>query len=125
MCMGQHRGTGARPMSGTTTNLNALRTRGRMTWSDDEHGWIAWPDEVRAALAADGFQEVRAAPAPAADHRPADGVWRGVNPGTRAMASLTWTARPPASSATVFIEIDGQPIERPGRDPIEEEGGQG
>jgi hypothetical protein len=114
-------------MNGVTPNLNALRARGRMSWSDDERGWIASPDEVRAALAADGFYEfVREAPATTmADPGPADGAWRGVNPRTRAVASLTWTSRPPASSATVFIEIDGQSIARPGRDPMEEEGGQG
>ena len=113
-------------MSGATTNLNALRAGGRMSWSEDERGWIASPDEVRNALAADGFREcVREASATRADPQPAGGVWHGVNPKIRAVASLIWTSRPPAPSATVFIEIDGQAIGRPGRDPVEEEGGQG
>ena len=32
------------PMNG----LNELREQGRMTWIEEEHGWIAAPEEVRA-----------------------------------------------------------------------------
>ena len=113
-------------MSGTTTNLNTLRARGRMTWSESEHGWIASPDEVRDALAADGFHECVRDPARPEVAPPTEsGVWLGVNPTTRTVASLTWTPRAPGLSTTVHIEIDGQSITRPGRDPVEEEGGQG
>ena len=126
MGSGRDRRTGERPMSGVTANLNALRARGRMSWSEDERGWIASPDEVRAALAADGFREcVRDAPATTPDATPAAEAWRGIHAKTGAVASLVWTSRLPPASATVFIEIDGQAIARPGRDPIEEEGGQG
>jgi hypothetical protein len=41
------------------------------------------------------------------------------------VASAVWVNRPKAQEAMVFIEIDGESITRPGRDPDEEEDGEG
>jgi hypothetical protein len=43
--------TAAAPQHG----LNELRQRGRMTWIEEEHGWVAAPAAVRAALSTAGF----------------------------------------------------------------------
>jgi hypothetical protein len=107
-------------------SLGALREQGGMTWIGHERGWVATPAEVLAALANDGFEECkREMTTSRRDCRPAGGVWQGINPRTRSVASVVWVARPVAQAATVFIEIDGESITRPGRDPDEEEGGEG
>src|SRR5260370_41803016 len=41
------------------TGLNELREQGRMTWIEEEHGWIAAPEEVMKALSDDGFEECK------------------------------------------------------------------
>ena len=106
--------------------LGALRGQGGMMWVEDERGWVAEPAEVLNALANDGFKECkREMTTSRRDCRPAGGVWQGVNPRTSSVASVIWVARPAARAAMVFIEIDGEPITRAGRDPDEEEGGQG
>src|SRR3970040_472784 len=46
-------------MSGPMTSLNALREQGQMTWSEDEQSWTGAPEEIFAALAADGFAECK------------------------------------------------------------------
>jgi hypothetical protein len=97
-----------------------------MVWVEDERGWVAEPAEVWNALSNDGFKECkREMTTSRRDCRPAGGVWQGINPHTSSMASVIWVARPAARAAMVFIEIDGEPIARAGRDPGEEEGGQG
>jgi len=80
---------------------------GRMQWTG--HGWIAEPEEVVDALALDGFQECKREVARnPIDHRPAGGVWQGLNNQTGAVASAVWVKSPDQS--LVFIEIDGQPL---------------
>ena len=80
---------------------------GRMRWTG--HGWIAEPDEVMEALACDGFQECKREVARnPIDHRPAGGVWQGLNNQTGAVASAIWVKAPDQS--LVFIEIDGHPL---------------
>jgi hypothetical protein len=104
----------------------ALRGQGGMAWSEDNRGWVGEPAEVLNALANDGFEECkRETTTSRQDCRPAGGVWQGINPRTRSVASVIWVARPAARAAMVFIEIDGESITRAGRDPDEEEGGQG
>ncbi len=106
--------------------LETLRGQGGMVWVEDERGWVAEPTEVLNALEKDGFKECkRETTTSRRDCRPAGGVWQGINPRTSSVASMIWVARPAARAAMVFIEIDGEPIARAGRDPGEEEGGQG
>jgi hypothetical protein len=106
--------------------VNALREQGGMTWIEDGRAWVAAPAEVLNALANDGFEECkREMTTSRRDCRPSGGVWQGINPRTRSVASVIWVARAEGQAAMVFIEIDGDSITRPGRDPDEEEGGQG
>ena len=42
------------------------------------------------------------------DHRPAGGIWQGLNSQTGAVASAVWVKSPDQS--LVFIEIDGRPL---------------
>ena len=96
------------------TKLNELRDQGLLTWSEGERGWAGAPAEILAALAADGFAECkREMTTSRRDCRPVGGVWQGVNPQTRSVASLIWVARQEAQPATVFIEIDGEALLRP------------
>jgi len=106
--------------------LDALRERGGMAWSEIERGWLAWPAAVVEALASDGFEECkREAVTSSQDGRPAGGVWQGINPCSTSMASVVWVARSSRPGPIVFVAINGKPITRTGRDPDEEEGGQG
>jgi len=106
--------------------LDALREQGGMTWIEGGRAWVAAPAEVLIALANDGFDECkREMTTSRRDCRPAGGVWQGINPRTRSVASVIWVVRPAAQAAMVFIEIDGESVTRSGRDPDEEEGGQG
>jgi hypothetical protein len=104
-------GERASKMNGPMTSLNGLREQGQMTWSEGEQGWTGAPAEILAALAADGFAECkREMTTSRRDCQPVGGVWQGVNPRTRSVASLIWVARPAARPATLFIEIDGEPL---------------
>jgi hypothetical protein len=95
-----------RGMNGSDRLLELCRG-GRMQWTG--HGWIAEPEEVVEALARDGFQECKREIARnPGDHRPAGGVWQGLNNQTGAVASAVWVKSPDQS--LVFIEIDGQPL---------------
>ena len=126
MSLGWEGGGGDVELSGLLTHLNDLREQGRMTWNERTRGWLGTLDEIVSALQGDGFV---ADGEPTTTRRPhrsrAGGVWQGVNPFTGSVASAVWVARPLAPAATVFIRIDGGWITRPGRDPDEEEGGQG
>jgi hypothetical protein len=113
-------------VSGSMTELNGLLSQGRMTWSEREHGWIGTPSEILAALVADGYEECqRETTTSHRDCRPAGGVWQGINPSTGSVASAIWVARPRSPDGVLFIQIDGESVARPGREPDEEEGGQG
>jgi hypothetical protein len=101
-------------MSDPMTRLNGLRDQGLLTWSEGEQGWAGAPAEILAALAADGFAECkREMTTSRRDCRPVGGVWQGVNPETKSVASLIWVARPAAQPATLFIEIDGEALLSP------------
>jgi len=41
-------------MNGVMAGLDDLRALGRMTWSEDERGWVGVPDEILDARANDG-----------------------------------------------------------------------
>ena len=113
-------------MSGLMTRLNELREQGRMTWNEPARGWLGTLREIVAALEDEGFTECsQAVAASRRDRRPAGGMWQGVNAHTGSVASAIWVARPAGPLAMVFIQIDGEWITRPGRDPDEEEGGEG
>ena len=135
---------------GQMKGLNELREQGRMTWIEQEHGWVAAPEEIMNALSTDGFEECkREMTTSRRDRRPAGGVWQGVNTCTGSVASAIWVNRPAWHQAIMFIDIDGEslvgahalsegamsePLDqleydhgstRLERDPYEEEGGEG
>jgi hypothetical protein len=96
-----------RPLTGFTE----LREQGRMTWMEDEHGWLSIPEEILKALSTDGFEECkRAMTTSRRDLRPAGGLWQGVDPRTGSVASAVWVNRPGWDQALVFIAIDGDPL---------------
>lgn len=95
--------------------LNQLCDHGRMTWIEQEHAWVAVPEEIVQALPSDGFEECkREMTTSRRDSRPAGGVWQGINTGTGSVASAIWVHRPPGPQAIVFIAIDGEPLKGPG-----------
>jgi hypothetical protein len=95
----------------TSYNLGDFQQRGRMTWARDEGGWIARPDEIVDTLSHDGYQEYkREVTRSRRDRAPTGGVWQGLNIETGSVASVIWVRRGPADDATVFIDIDGQPL---------------
>ena len=107
-------------MTNLMPSLNALCERGQMNWSHHEGGWNGTPEEVFRALGADGFQECkREMTTSRRDCRPVGGVWQGINPQTKSVASLIWVSRPAAQPAMLFLEIDGETIASPGREPDE------
>jgi len=114
-----------RPMNG----LSELREQGRMTWMEEEHGWVAAPEDVVKALSNDGFEECkREMTTSRRDRRPAGGVWQGLNTRTGSVASAIWVNRPTWPQAIVFIAIDGDSLKggrpRLERDLYQEEGGE-
>ena len=117
-----------RPMTG----LNELRKQDKMTWIEQEHGWVAAPEEIVRALAKDGFAECkREMTTSRRDLRPAAGVWQGVDPRTGSVASAIWVTRTAWDQAIVFISIDGESLKDDHTDPAvegdpyKEEGGEG
>lgn len=111
-------------LNGTMTGLNGLRRQGRMTWSEAERGWRGAPEDILDALVTDGYDECKRETTASHDGRLAGGLWQGVNPESGSVASAIWVARPPSSESLVFIQIDGESVARPGREPGEEEGGE-
>jgi hypothetical protein len=112
--------------------LHDLREQNRMTWIAQGHGWLAAPEEIVTALSKDGFEECkRELTTSRRDLRPAGGVWQGVNPRSGSVASVIWVTRPAGPRAIVFIDIDGESLKgdhghsKVGRDPYNEEGGEG
>src|SRR3989449_6155895 len=59
------------------TGLNELRERGMMTWIEQEHGWVAAPEEIVKAFSKDGFEECNRETATSRrEWQPPGGVWR-------------------------------------------------
>src|SRR5256712_6629774 len=78
------------------TGLNELRARGLMTWIEQEHGWVAAPEEIVKAFSKDGFEECnRETTTSRRDWHPPGGAWQGVDTRTGSVASATWVNRPP------------------------------
>lgn len=101
-------------MTDPMPNLKALRERGQMTWSRQGDGWIGTPKEIFLALGADGFQECKNEMTTSRrDCRPVGGVWQGINPQTKSVASLIWVSRLASQLAMLFLEIDGETIASP------------
>jgi hypothetical protein len=91
--------------------LSGLQQAGRMRWLRSENGWVAHPDEIVAALADEGYQEVKREEAKTGRERTvAGGVWQGLNADTGSVAAAIWVNRPTADEMLVFIAIDGQPL---------------
>jgi hypothetical protein len=114
-----------------TDGLDELRGQGRMTWVEEEKGWVAAPEDVVGALSKDGFDECkREMTTSRRDTRPAGGVWQGVNTRTGSVASTIWVNRPQWPQAIVFITIDGVSLTGPAvpsrdGDASHEDGGEG
>lgn len=103
-----------RQMDGLMATLNDLYKKGRMTWTEQEKGWVGRPEEVLGALETDGFHEChRERTASPSGRPPTEGTWDGINPHTRSVASVTWAVRQAAEPPMVFIEIDGESITAP------------
>ena len=99
-------------------SVDALRRHGQMTWSHRAHGWNGEPDEVLRALGSDGFQECkREMTTSRRDCRPVGGIWQGVNPYTKSVASVVWVACSAPQPAMMFLEIDGVTMVSPGKEP--------
>jgi hypothetical protein len=93
--------------------IHQLLTEAKMTWMQEEQGWIVAPDDIVDALTSDGFVECkRATTTSRRDLRPTGGLWQGVNNGTGAVASTIWVERPFRARIIVFVTIDGEPLDR-------------
>ena len=110
--------------------LKELRGQGRMTWIDEEHGWVAVPEDIMNALSSEGFAECkREMTTSRRDSRPAGGVWQGIDRRTGSVASVIWVNRPTPPNAIVFMAINGESLTGPGapsidRDSYREDGGE-
>jgi len=121
------------------TGFNELRAHNRITWIEQEHGWIAAPEDIVNVLSNEGFEECkRETTTSRRDRHPAGGLWQGVNTRTGSVASAIWVTRPAWQHALVFIEVDGESLAgglgrasramappRAERDPYQDEGGEG
>ena len=121
------------------TGLNELRAHNRITWIEQEHGWIAAPEDIVNVLSNEGFEECkRETTTSRRDRHPAGGLWQGVNTRTGSVASAIWVTRPAWPHALVFIEVDGESLvgglgrasraigpPRAQGDPYQDEGGEG
>jgi hypothetical protein len=93
--------------------INELRAQGKLAWIEDEHAWVAAPEDIVDALANEGFVECkRATTTSRRDLRPSGGVWQGVNVSTGAVASTIWVDRPSRAHVIVFITIDGAAVQQ-------------
>ncbi len=88
------------------TDRDELREQGGMTWIEQEHGWVAAPEEIVKALSKDGFEECERE----MTTRPVGGAWQGVETRTGSVASAIWVNRRARDQAIVFIAIDGESL---------------
>jgi hypothetical protein len=88
------------------TGLDELREQGRMTWIEQEHGWVAAPEEIVKALSKDGFEEcTRETTTSRRDRGPAGGAWQGVEARTGSVASAMWVTPPAWHQAIVAAGV--------------------
>jgi hypothetical protein len=93
-------------------HLEELERRREMRWRADERAWVADPEHVLRALAADGFEEYRREIAKGGGDRTASGgMWQGLDLRTGSVATVIWARHGPPQEAHVFVEIDGRPVE--------------
>ena len=109
--------------------LDELRGHGKMTWIEAEQGWVAAPEEIVNALSNDGFEECKPEVTTSRrNHRPAGGMWHGINRSTGAVVSATWVNRLLGPPALVFITMDGRSLRgdtsNSGSDSRREDGGE-
>ena len=97
-------------MNDFMAGVNDLREQGRMTWIEQERGWLAAPEEILIALSEGGFVECKRETTSRRDRRSAGGLWQGVDPSTGSEASAIWVNRPAWHQAIVFIDIDGETL---------------
>jgi hypothetical protein len=90
--------------------FNLLREAGRIAWRPGARGWLAAPDDVVAALSADGFHEYKREVLRSGYSEPTGGIWQGMDERTGAVASALWVALPDAHETIVFITINGTPL---------------
>jgi len=77
----------------------------------DENGWIGHADAILDALSRHGYQEYKREVARShRDRQPTGGVWQGLDIETGSVASVIWIRRGITDDATVFIDIDGEPV---------------
>lgn len=91
--------------------LDDLRVDGRIHWDALEHGWVAEPNEVFAALARAGFDEYKREIA--CSRRGCDatgGIWQGLDSRTGSVASAVWVKPAEIDAVVVFVDIDGEPL---------------
>ena len=94
-------------------HLEILERQGAMQWRSEEHAWNADPTQVMEALGQDGFQEYRREVASDGHgHVPSGGMWQGLDPRTGAVATVIWIAHVSPAHACVFIEVEGERVER-------------
>ena len=88
------------------TGVNALREHNRITWIEQEHGWIAAPEDVVNVLSGEGFEECkRETTTSRRDRHPAGGLWQGINTRTGSVASAIWVTRPARHHARDRVAI--------------------
>jgi hypothetical protein len=93
-------------------HIGDLERQRAMRWRADERAWVADPDQVIHALAADGYEEYRREVAKHGSDRPgAGGMWQGLDPRTASVATVIWARQGTPAESHVFIEIDGRPVE--------------
>ena len=93
------------------TGFNELRAHNRITWIEQEHGWIAAPEDIVNVLSNEGFEECkRETTTSRRDRHPAGGVWQGVDTRTGSVASAVWVNHAAWPHAVVFIEVDGESL---------------
>jgi hypothetical protein len=90
--------------------LKDLVREGRIAWAADARAWLAKPDDIKAALAREGFAEFKEDAARNRDRTPTGGIWQGLDTRTGAVASAIWVRADDDDRAVVFVAVDGTPI---------------
>lgn len=91
--------------------FKALLEHGRITWMEQERGWVATPEDIVHVLSEEGFEECkRETTTSRRDSHPAGGVWQGVDCRTGSVASAVWVNHAAWAPALVFIEVDGESL---------------
>jgi hypothetical protein len=88
--------------------FDTLCETGTIAWTQERHGWLGRPEEIVAALTADGFHEYKREILRSGRERPpSGGIWQGLHEHTGAVASAIWVSLPDAHQSLVFVDVDG------------------